>query len=112
MSVESPPEVLGDRYTAEHGAVFLTGVQALVRLPLEQHRADARRGFRTGALVSGYQGSPLGTYDLELSRHKSLLGEHNVVFNMGVNEELAATAVMGSQVVHQLPGPKYDGVIG
>src|SRR3954452_5045405 len=112
MTVETPPPVLGDKYTSEEGAAFMTGVQALVRLPLEQQLADARRGMRSASYISVYQGSPLGTYDLELARHKALLKEHDVTFQMGVNEELGATAVMGSQVVHTLPGPRFDGVVG
>jgi indolepyruvate ferredoxin oxidoreductase len=112
MSVQGPPVELGDKYTHEEGSVFLTGVQALVRLPLDQNRLDLRRGLKTAALVTGYPGSPLGGYDLELARHKKLLAEHDVVHQMAVNEELAATAIMGTQVVNTLPNPRVGGVTG
>ncbi|HEX2486137.1 MAG TPA: indolepyruvate ferredoxin oxidoreductase family protein, partial [Myxococcota bacterium] len=103
---------LEDRYTRLAGRVYLTGVQALVRLPLDQHRRDAAAGLRTAGFISGYRGSPLGTYDLALWQAKALLDEHCVRFEPGVNEDLAATAVWGSQQANLLPGPKYDGVFG
>ena len=103
---------LSDRYELERGTVFMTGVQALVRLPLDQHRADVARGLRTATLVSGYQGSPLAGLDLELGRNRELLGRHDVVFQPAVNEDLAATAVLGSQLVGSFPGARYDGVLG
>ena len=106
------PFSLEDKYLVERGEVYLTGIQALVRVLLDQRRADRRAGLRSATLVSGYPGSPIGGFDLELSRRKRLLDEHDVVHQMGVNEELAATAVMGSQIVAQLPAPKYDGVVG
>ena len=97
---------------AARGRVYLTGVQALVRLPLDQRRRDAAAGLRTAGFISGYRGSPLGTYDLALWQAKELLDEHHVRFEPGVNEDLAATAVWGSQQANLLPGPKYDGVFG
>jgi indolepyruvate ferredoxin oxidoreductase len=103
---------LADRYELEHGRVFLTGIQALVRVLLDQHRADARAGLRSATLVSGYQGSPLGGFDTEVSRLGALAVAHDIVHRPAVNEELAATAVWGSQLVATLPGPKYDGVLG
>ncbi len=103
---------LEDRYTLEEGRIILTGVQALVRIPLDQHRADQRAGLNTATFISGYRGSPLGGYDMQLMRAKHLLDQHQVVFEPGVNEDIAATAVMGSQTVHELPNPKYDGVLG
>ncbi len=103
---------LDDKYTLEEGSVYLNGIQALVRLPLDQIRRDRRAGLRTGAFISGYEGSPLGGYDLALKRAARLLEEHNVRFVPGVNEDLAATAVMGSQIHQLFPGPKFDGVIG
>ncbi len=92
------PMTLRDRYTAAQGRVQLTGVQALVRLPLDQRRADAAAGLRTGGYVSGYEGSPLAGYDLELLRHRDLLSAHGVVVAPGLNEELALTAVQGTQL--------------
>jgi indolepyruvate ferredoxin oxidoreductase len=106
------PVALADRYELEEGRVFLTGVQALVRVLLDQHRADARAGLRTATLVSGYQGSPLAGLDQELERLGTLGEEHDVVLRRAVNEELGATAVWGSQLAGTLPGPRFDGVVG
>ncbi|HZQ37534.1 MAG TPA: 2-oxoacid ferredoxin oxidoreductase, partial [Dehalococcoidia bacterium] len=103
---------LDDKYTVEAGTIYLTGIQALVRLPLDQHRADARRGLRTATFISGYRGSPLGGYDMELDRNRRLLAAHHVVHQPGLNEENAATAVYGSQLAGSYPGAKYDGVLG
>src|SRR5436309_2878681 len=96
----------------EHGTIFLSGIQALVRLPLEQHRADARRGLNTATLISGYRGSPLGGLDLTLERNPDLLRDHHVVFISGVNEDLGATAIYGSQLANLFPRARYDGVLG
>jgi indolepyruvate ferredoxin oxidoreductase len=103
---------LDAKYRQEDGTIFLSGIQALVRLPLDQHRADKRRGIRTATLVSGYRGSPLGGLDLTLERNPKLLAEHNVVFISGVNEDLGATAIYGAQLANMFPKPKYDGVLG
>jgi indolepyruvate ferredoxin oxidoreductase len=103
---------LDAKYRQEEGQILLSGVQALVRLPLDQHRADKRRGLNTATLISGYRGSPLGGLDLTLERNPALLREHNVVFLSGVNEDLGATAVYGSQLANLFPQPKYDGVLG
>ncbi|HLZ69027.1 MAG TPA: indolepyruvate ferredoxin oxidoreductase family protein [Dehalococcoidia bacterium] len=103
---------LDDKYTLEAGRIYLTGIQALVRLPMDQHRADARRGLRTATFISGYRGSPLGGYDIELDRNRTLLDAHHVVHQPGLNEENAATAVYGSQLAGSYPGAKYDGVLG
>lgn len=103
---------LSDKYTLEKGEVYLTGIQALVRLPIEQMRRDRRAGLKTGAFISGYEGSPLGGYDLTLGRVRGLLAEHNIHFNPGVNEELAATSVMGSQIIDVMGGTRVDGVLG
>jgi indolepyruvate ferredoxin oxidoreductase len=92
------PPTLRDRYTDTEGTVALTGVQALVRLPLDQRRADAAAGLRTGGYVSGYEGSPLAGYDLELLRTRDLLAAHGIVVAPGLNEELALTAVQGTQL--------------
>jgi len=103
---------LDAKYRQEEGQIFLSGIQALVRLPLDQHRADKRRGLNTATLISGYRGSPLGGLDLTLERNPDLLRQHNVVFLSGVNEDLGATAVYGSQLANLFPQPKYDGVLG
>ncbi len=103
---------LDAKFRLEEGVIFLSGIQALVRLPLDQHRADKRRGLNTATLISGYRGSPLGGLDLTLERNPDLLREHNVVFVSGVNEDLGATAVYGSQLANLFPQPKYDGVLG
>ncbi len=97
------PLALDDRYTLEEGRVYLTGVQALVRLPLDQHRRDRRGGLRTGTFISGYPGSPLGGYDLALQRIRPLLEHHQVVQQPGANEELAATAITGTQMLDSYP---------
>ncbi|MBI2492419.1 MAG: indolepyruvate ferredoxin oxidoreductase family protein [Candidatus Rokubacteria bacterium] len=103
---------LDAKYRREAGTILLSGIQALVRLPLDQHRADRRRGLNTATLISGYRGSPLGGLDLTLERNPELLREHQVVFISGVNEDLGATAIYGSQLVNLFPQPKYDGVLG
>nr|WP_205699739.1 indolepyruvate ferredoxin oxidoreductase family protein [Conexibacter sp. SYSU D00693] len=103
---------LEDKYVLEQGTVFLTGVQALVRVMLDQRRADARRGRDTAIFCSGYQGSPLGGFDKEVA-HLGPLGEaHRIHFQPGLNEELAATAVQGSQLAPALPGANRAGVTG
>ncbi len=103
---------LSDKYTLEEGTVYLTGIQALVRLPLDQMRRDRRAGLKTGAFISGYEGSPLGGYDLTLLRSKRLLDEYNIHFQPGVNEDLAATSVMGSQIIESVGKTNVDGVLG
>jgi indolepyruvate ferredoxin oxidoreductase len=108
----SDPFSLERKYRLEEGRVFMSGVQALVRLPLDQHRADRRRGLNTATLISGYRGSPLGGLDQTVERHRDLLAEHQVVFISGVNEDLGATAVLGSQMAHLYGGARYDGVLG
>ena len=82
---------LSDRYTATSGRVQLTGVQALARLPIDQHRRDLAAGLNVGTFISGYEGSPLAGYDTELMRMKQLLDANDVTFNPGLNEEAAAT---------------------
>ena len=104
--------VLEDRYRIESGRVFLTGNQALVRLPLMQRRRDLAAGLDTAGFISGYRGSPLGTYDMHLWQAKDLLEAHRVRFEPGLNEDLAATAVWGSQQAMLHEGRKADGVFG
>ncbi len=106
------PVSLDDKYDAISGRVFMTGIQALVRLPLDQIRADRARGLRTGGFISGYRGSPLGGYDQQLARLEKRLTALDVVFQPGLNEDLAATAVWGSQQVGLTPGARKDGVFG
>lgn len=103
---------LTQRYAIESGLTLMTGIQALVRLPLDQMRADRAKSLNTGAFISGYRGSPLGGYDLELHRNKNLLEQYNVRFQPGINEELGATAVWGSQQVNLFEGATVDGVCG
>jgi indolepyruvate ferredoxin oxidoreductase len=103
---------LDAKYRQEEGQIFLSGIQALVRLPLDQHRADRRQGLNTATLISGYRGSPLGGLDQTLERNGQLLREHQVVFISGVNEDLGATAIFGAQQANLYPGPRYDGVLG
>jgi indolepyruvate ferredoxin oxidoreductase len=103
---------LDHKYTLAAGRVYLTGVQALVRLPMLQRQRDAAAGLRTAGFISGYRGSPLGTYDLALWQAKPHLDAHQVRFEPGVNEDLAATAVWGSQQANLLAGARFDGVFG
>jgi len=109
-----PPKVisLDDKYTATEGRVFLSGLQALVRLPMVQMRRDRAGGLNTGAFISGYRGSPLGGYDQELVRAGKFLAAEGVVFQPGVNEDLAATAVWGTQQLQLSPGARKDGIVG
>jgi indolepyruvate ferredoxin oxidoreductase len=104
---------LDDKYSLEHGRAFMSGVQALVRLPMLQKKRDALAGLNTGGFISGYRGSPLGGYDQALWQAKKHLAAQNIVFQPGVNEELAATAVWGSQQLDLYPqSKKVDGVFG
>jgi len=103
---------LEDRYRIASGRVFLTGNQALVRLPLMQRQRDLAAGLDTAGFISGYRGSPLGTLDMNLWQAKKELEENHVRFEPGLNEDLAATAVFGSQQATLMEGPKVDGVFG
>jgi len=105
---------LEDKYALESGAAFMSGVQALVRLPMLQKQRDARQGKNTAGLISGYRGSPLGGYDQSLWRAKNHLAKENIVFQPGVNEELAATAIWGTQQLGFAPESvhNHDGVFG
>src|SRR5467141_800645 len=111
-SAEAQRWSLDDKYLREEGTVYLSGIQALVRVTLDQHRLDRRRGLRTATLVCGYRGSPLGGVDVAFERAAAIARAHEVRFVNGVNEELAATAVFGSQLASILPAAKYDGVLG
>jgi indolepyruvate ferredoxin oxidoreductase len=101
---------LDDKYTALSGRVYLTGIQALVRLPISQHMRDVAAGLNTAGYVSGYRGSPLSGYDSELIKARKILEPQNIFFDPGLNEELGATAVWGSQQAGIFGKPKFDGV--
>ncbi|QDY71229.1 indolepyruvate ferredoxin oxidoreductase family protein [Qingshengfaniella alkalisoli] len=110
--VSFPEIALDDKYTATSGRIFLTGIQALVRLPMTQMRLDHAAGLNTAAYVCGYRGSPLGGYDLQLMAAKAHLDRHDVTFQPGVNEDLAATAIWGTQQVGLSKRATKDGVLG
>ena len=110
--VDLRPVTLEDRYAAASGPILLSGIQALVRVMLDQRRLDERRGHDTGVFVSGYQGSPLGGLDQELRRSQRWLDPAGIVFTPGLNEELAATAVGGTQLLGELAGARKEGVTG
>jgi indolepyruvate ferredoxin oxidoreductase len=103
---------LMDRYWRQTGRVLLTGTQALVRIVLDQRDRDRADGINTAGFVSGYRGSPLGGVDLELWRAKQLLSDRRIEFLPAINEDLAATAVLGSQQVESHPAREVDGVFG
>ena len=109
-AVELATVDLDDKYTREHGRVFLTGIQALVRLVLTQRRRDLAAGHDTAGYISGYRGSPLGGLDLQLDRAKTHLEQHHVVFQPGVNEDIAAAACWGTQQAELDGEGAYDGV--
>jgi len=101
---------LEDRYTRQKGRIYLSGVQALVRLPLMQQLRDAAAGLDTAGFISGYRGSPLGGFDLELWRARRHLDAARVRFQPGLNEDLGATMVWGTQQTNLFPGARVDGV--
>jgi indolepyruvate ferredoxin oxidoreductase len=101
---------LEDRLDQDAGWLYMTGMQALVRLPLQQAKRDRAAGLNTGGYISGYRGSPIGRYDIELWQASAQLNAHNIHFQPGLNEDMAATAVWGSQMVGQFPGATVDGV--
>jgi indolepyruvate ferredoxin oxidoreductase len=101
---------LDDKYTLEKGRVYLTGTQALVRLPLLQRQRDAAAGRNTGCFITGYRGSPLGGFDQALWGARRFIERNHIEFQPAINEELAATAAWGSQQLGLFPGARYDGV--
>jgi indolepyruvate ferredoxin oxidoreductase len=103
---------LDDKFSLEEGTAFMSGLQALSRIAIVQRRRDLARGLNTAGFISGYRGSPLGALDRELWRANSYYDELNIKFLPGVNEDLAATSVWGTQQVNLLPGSKVDGVFG
>ncbi len=106
------PVTLDDKYSLDRGRAYLTGIQALVRLPMLQRSRDAAAGLNSAGFISGYRGSPLGGLDQAFARAKRFLDPHHIVFQPGVNEDLAATAIWGTQQVNLFRGAKYDGVFG
>lgn len=103
---------LDDKYELERGRVYLTGTQALVRLPMMQRQRDLAAGLNTAGYISGYRGSPLGGFDQALWQAKRFIKKNHIEFQPGVNEDLAATALWGTQQIHLFPGARYDGVFG
>ena len=103
---------LDDKYLLETGRVYLTGTQALVRLPMMQRQRDLAAGLNTAGYISGYRGSPLGGFDQALWQAKRFIKKNHIEFQPGVNEDLAATALWGTQQIHLYPGARYDGVFG
>ena len=101
---------LDDKYTLDKGRIYLTGIQALVRLPMMQRQRDAAAGLNTAGFISGYRGSPLSGLDQNLWQAERFLEQHHIRFLPGINEDLAATAVWGSQQTNLFPDAKYDGV--
>ncbi|HET7764792.1 MAG TPA: indolepyruvate ferredoxin oxidoreductase family protein [Burkholderiales bacterium] len=101
---------LDDKYALQSGRAFMTGTQALVRLPMLQRVRDLAAGLNTAGFISGYRGSPVGSLDQALWKAKAFLDEHHIVFRPGVNEDLAATSIWGTQQVNLYPDAKYDGV--
>ena len=111
-SVVDPDYSLDHKYSRESGRIYLSGVQALVRLPLMQRLRDQAAGLDTAGFISGYRGSPLGGFDLELWRAKKHLEAAGVKFAPGLNEDLGATMVWGTQQTQLFPGAKHQGVFG
>ena len=111
-----PPDLapisLDDKFSLERGRAFMTGTQAIIRLPMLQHQRDVMAGLNTAGFITGYRGSPLGSVDLTAAKAKKYLDAENIKFHPGMNEDLAATSVWGSQQVNLFPGAQYDGVFG
>ena len=103
---------LDDKYVLETGRVYLTGTQALVRLPMMQRQRDLAAGLNTACYISGYRGSPLGGFDQALWQAKRFIKKNHIEFQPGTNEDLAATALWGTQQIHLYSGARYDGVFG
>ena len=115
-TVDQPGEIesltLDTKYTATRGRVYITGSQALARLPMMQRQRDVKAGLNTAGYVSGYRGSPLGGVDMALWGASEFLAQENIKFEPGLNEDLAATAVWGSQQTDILGPARVDGVFG
>jgi indolepyruvate ferredoxin oxidoreductase len=106
----APEITLDDKWTLERGRAFMTGTQALVRLPMLQRARDLKAGLNTAGYITGYRGSPVTSIDMTAMKAKKYLDAHHVKFHPGMNEDLAATAVWGTQQANLFPGAKYDGV--
>src|SRR3984885_1147332 len=100
---------LDDKYVLESGRVYLTGTQALVRLPMMQRQRDVAAGLNTGCFIAGYRGSPLGGFDQALWGARRFLDRNHITFQPAINEELGATSVWGSPQIGLFPRAKYDG---
>jgi indolepyruvate ferredoxin oxidoreductase len=103
---------LDDKFTLERGRAFITGTQALIRLTMMQRQRDVKAGLNTAGYITGYRGSPLGSVDMTAMKARKHLEAHHVKFHPGTNEDLAATAVWGTQQVNLFPNAQYDGVFG
>jgi indolepyruvate ferredoxin oxidoreductase len=103
---------IDDKYRQERGRVYMTAMQALVRLPMLQRERDRANGLNTAGYISGYRGSPLGGLDTALHEAQPFLAAHDIRFRPAVNEDLAATAIWGTQQLHLMPGPRRDGIFG
>ncbi|RJG04942.1 indolepyruvate ferredoxin oxidoreductase family protein [Noviherbaspirillum cavernae] len=103
---------LDDKFTLERGRAFITGTQAFIRLAMMQRQRDLKAGLNTAGFITGYRGSPLGSVDLTAMKARKHLDAHHVKFHPGMNEDLAATSVWGTQQTNLFPGAKYDGVFG
>ena len=114
MAPEQPGDSisLDDKYTLERGRAFITGTQAMIRLPMLQRQRDVRAGLNTAGFITGYRGSPLGSVDMTAAKAKKYLDANHIKFHPGMNEDLAATSVWGTQQVNLFPGAQYDGVFG
>src|SRR5262245_26147283 len=106
------PISLDDKYVQTQGRVFISSNQALTRLPLDQKRRDRTAGLTTAGYVSGYRGSPLGVYDSTLSAAQKHLDAHDIRFVPGLNEELAVSAIRGTQQLAWFGKSKFDGIFG
>ena len=111
-SLAHQPQDLYECYRQQSGQVYMSGVQALARIPMAQIRRDRAIGLNTGGFISGYRGSPLGLLDNTLTQAQPYLDQYNIRFQPGVNEELAATMVWGSQQLHLSKKAQYDGLVG
>jgi len=112
MNAPAKPHVvtLDDKYTLDRGRAFMTGTQALVRLPMLQRTRDLASGLNTAGFISGYRGSPIGSFDQALWRASKYLAENRIRFQPAVNEDLAATSIWGTQQLNLFPGAHCDGV--
>ena len=110
VSTSSAAPTLEERYVLQRGRILVSGTQALVRLPMIQRQRDLQAGLNTAGYVSGYRGSPLAGFDREMQRAGKYLKDNHIVFHPGLNEDMAATAVWGTQQNGQFPGARYDGI--